>query len=209
MSRNFKPIAGIKYSLTNIKFHQLIHLLSATSILNAKKNWPPLDIIHPSLGIPQFIRLITIIIRNTRDKCYLIWNYRLLPVESRLSLLFSPPRNPHFMHPDDISGSFDTAFTQPIPVSHQPTQHGFPAPNPNPSLRGCAARLNVTEVGTPPSDGRNESPSKKDAVRKYEAKWASPRGDTAFRVKKTDWDGRKDSPISRFPNGMSNPSNHS
>lgn len=126
------------------------------------------------------------------------------------------------MHPDDISGSFDTAFTQPIQVPfHQTTQHGVPAPtSASPSLRGdlrevgasddtdgdCAARLNATvevpAAGTPPSDRGGESPSKKDAIRSYEAMGTSPTRDATFRVKKTDWDGRRDSPISRFPNGM-------
>lgn len=120
------------------------------------------------------------------------------------------------MHPDDISGSFDTAFAQPISVpSHQTTQYGFPAPTSSCGDPrevgasgiidgGCAARLNTIEevpaMGTPPSD---EPPPKKDAVRKYEAMGTSPTRDTVFRVKKMDWGGRKDSPISRFPNGMS------
>lgn len=119
------------------------------------------------------------------------------------------------MHPDDTSGFFNTVFTRPISVpSHQTTQHGFPAPAsscgdpPEVGANGVinGGRLNTTEdiptVGTPPSDGEGESPFKRDAVRKYEAMGTSPTGDTPFRVKKTDWDGRKDSPISRFPNGM-------
>lgn len=125
------------------------------------------------------------------------------------------------MHPDDISGSFDTAFTQPITVlSHQPTQYGFPASNSNPSLRGNSQEVGesdtidsgggrLNEVGMPPSDGRSELLSKKDAIRNYEAMWTPPTGGTAFRVKRTNWGGRKDSPISRFPNGMLNSSNRS
>lgn len=119
------------------------------------------------------------------------------------------------MHPDDISGFFDTAFTQPISVpSHQTTQYGFPTPTSSCgdprevgasgiTDGGCAARLNATEevptMGTSPG---GESPPKRDAVRKYEAMGTSPTGGTIFRVKKMDWSGRKDSPISRFPNGM-------
>lgn len=126
------------------------------------------------------------------------------------------------MHPDDISGSFDTAFAQPILVpSHQPTQHGFPTSNSNPSLCGNSQEVGenvidgggyttrLNEVGMPLSDGRSESLSKKDAIRNYEAMWTSPTRDAAFRVKRTNWDGRKDSPISRFPNGMLNSSNRS
>lgn len=53
------------------------------------------------------------------------------------------------------------------------------------------------------SDERSELSSKKDAIRKYEAMGTSPTRCAAFRVKKTNWDGRKDSPIAKFPNGMS------
>lgn len=108
------------------------------------------------------------------------------------------------MHPDDTSGFFDTAFTQPIPVpSHQTTQYGFPTPTSSCGDPrevgacgiidgGCAAQLNAAE-----------SPSKKDAIRKYEAMGTSPTRGAVFRVKKMDWSGRRDSPISRFPNGTS------
>lgn len=119
------------------------------------------------------------------------------------------------MHPDDISGSFDTAFTQPIPVlSHQPTQHGFPVSNSKPSFCGNSQEVGESSVidgggGRLNEVGRSESLSKKDAIRNYEAMWTSPTRDTAFRVKRMNWDGRKDSPISRFPNGMLNPSNRS
>lgn len=134
------------------------------------------------------------------------------------------------MHPDDTSGSSGTAFTQSTSLpSHQTTQYGFSiSASASPPLRvdsreaGAggvigdswpqegytegATRLNAAEgtstVGTPPSDRGSESPSKKDTIRKYEAMGTSPTSDTAFHVKKTNWGGRKDSPISRFPNGL-------
>ncbi|RPB02292.1 hypothetical protein L873DRAFT_1787684 [Choiromyces venosus 120613-1] len=57
---------------------------------------------------------------------------------------------------------------------------------------------------TPPKDDGNiifPSKHKKDIISQYEARGASPpHGDTGFQVKKTNWQGRLDSPISRFPN---------
>ncbi|PWW79274.1 hypothetical protein C7212DRAFT_272810 [Tuber magnatum] len=57
---------------------------------------------------------------------------------------------------------------------------------------------------SPNDDGNIISPSKqkKDIISKYEARGSSPpHCDTGFHVKKTNWHGRLDSPISRFPNG--------
>lgn len=54
-------------------------------------------------------------------------------------------------------------------------------------------------------DGDIISPpkQKKDAISQYEARGASPPlCDTGFHVKKTNWQGRLDSPISRFPSGI-------
>ena len=54
-------------------------------------------------------------------------------------------------------------------------------------------------------DGDIISPpkQKKDVISQYEAKGASPpHCDTGFHVKKTNWQGRLDSPISRFPSGI-------
>ncbi|CUS08603.1 unnamed protein product [Tuber aestivum] len=58
----------------------------------------------------------------------------------------------------------------------------------------------------PKVDGNIISPSKqkKDIISQYEARGASPpHCGTGFQVKKTNWQGRLDSPISRFPNGYS------
>lgn len=54
--------------------------------------------------------------------------------------------------------------------------------------------------GLPQDDGGSESASKNDTIRKYEAMGPSFAREPSFRIKKTNWDGRRDSPISRFPN---------
>lgn len=135
------------------------------------------------------------------------------------------------MHPDIINGSSDTAIILPTSVLHNQTaQHGFPVSvSTEPPIRvdpqavaGSSgviddaasgegfpertSRLNAPEgssvEGLPRDDGGSEYPSKKDAIRKYEAMGVSPTTETAFRIKKTNWDGRRDSPISNFPNGI-------
>ncbi|KAH8149638.1 uncharacterized protein LAJ45_06269 [Morchella importuna] len=133
------------------------------------------------------------------------------------------------MHPDIINGSSDTAIIQPTSVIHNQTaQHGFPVsvstehpirvdPQAVVGSGGViddaasgegfperTSRLNAPEgssvEGLPRDDGGSEYPSKKDAIRKYEEMGVFPTTETAFRIKKTNWDGRRDSPISKFPN---------
>ena len=137
------------------------------------------------------------------------------------------------MHPEHTRALRDTVpSTEPLPTSQFSTaQYGIPnlpaelpsLPQPAQEVRagagssvgdGGESRSEEDNPGmnndtgvkiSPKGEGDLSSPLEKkgDLISRYEAMGLRASQVPGFHVRKTDWQGRKDSPISRFPNGNS------